>query len=151
MGPSADAASCQKCIGNNVSTFGVCQECIPGLVSNADHSRCETCGVHRSAIASKNSESVDCKCIDEYYNSSEQIHVCYHGGYDASMQNLARTNKVSSVQSTGQSCETCPVDITGEGCLSCKGGKSLVSPGFMIPRITAEGGEDGEDVVGVYR
>ena len=42
MGPSAEATSCEGCIGNNVSTFGVCLECILGLVSNDDHTRCET-------------------------------------------------------------------------------------------------------------
>ena len=37
--------------------------------------------------------------------------------------------QLANVQSTGQGCETCPVDIIGESCLSCKGGQSLVSPG----------------------
>ena len=136
-----------------------------------------SCEVHQSAMLSTHSTSkVVCGCSDEYCeqamddfrllcclqsvsersvaladNSSEQIHICYHGSYDASVHSLALANQITNFHRTGQGCETCPVDIIGEGCLSCKGGKSLVSPGFMIPRITAEGGEDGEDVVGVYR
>ena len=96
-------------------------------------------------------------------NTSEQIHICYHGGYDASVRSLALANQIANFQRTGQGCDTCPVDIIGEGCLSCKGGKFMVSPGFMVPRITADSKRrlaelpldavagDGDKVAGVFR
>ena len=142
--------------------------------------------MHQSAIVSKLSASkVVCGCSDEYCeqamdcllcclqsvaersmaiadNSSEQIHICHHKGYDASVQSLALANQITNFQRTGQGCDTCPVDITGESCLSCKDGISLVSPGFMVPRITADSKHglaelpsdavaDGDKVVGVFR
>ena len=71
-------------------------------------------------------------------NASEQTHICYHGGYDASVHSLALANQIANFQKTGQGCDTCPVDLIGDGCLSCRGGISMVSPGFMVPRITAD-------------
>ena len=144
--------------------------------------------MHQSAISSKVSASkVVCGCSDEYCeqamdsfrllcclqsvaersvaladNASDQIHICYHGGYDASVHSLALANQITNFQRTGQGCDTCPVDIIGEGCLSCKDGISMISPGFMVPRITADSKRrlaelpsdavaGGDKVVGVFR
>ena len=214
MGPSPEATSCEGCIGNNVSTFGVCLECILGLVSNDDHTRCETYtarkAIQRQVFVSWHANRSCCwpvaaKCtkaqsqarslrprlsaaaptnivskqwtlfaclvlqsVSEWSvaladNASEQTHICYHGGYDASVHSLALANQIANFQKTGQGCDTCPVDIIGEGCLSCRGGISMVSPGFMVPRITADSKRrlaelpldavagDGDKVAGVFR
>ena len=101
-----------------------------------------SCEVHQSAISSKFSASkVVCGCSDEYCeqamdsfrllcclqsvsersvaladNASEQTHICYHGGYDASVHSLALANQIANFQKTGQGCDTCPVDLIGDGC-----------------------------------
>ena len=46
-GPAADSKDCEICVGNNVSTFGICIPCLVGLVASEDHAVCEGCDVHQ--------------------------------------------------------------------------------------------------------
>ena len=121
LGPTEDAAGCH-----------------PGLVANAGRSQCSDCGVHRTAVSSKRGieTAKTCGCDDKYYNASQQIRVCFHGSYDASEYHYAAAQHRAAVDSTGQECDVCPMDVTGESCLTWVGGQTLVSPGFMIPRIS---------------
>lgn len=140
-GPNADQSDCQPCNGDNHSSFGVCIPCPLGLIVDDDKGGCSPCGVHRTAVSTgKNSQS-SCGCQDEYFNSTKKNIVCFHGSYDPDYYSRLIQSQEDSAASTGQSCTTCPADITGDECVICRDGADpVVSAGFTIPQMDSADG-----------
>eukprot|EP01051_Picozoa_sp_SAG22_P005060 SAG22_NODE_290_length_12941_cov_3.715465_1_plen_2481_part_10 len=137
-GPAPGGRSCTGCSGNNHSSFGVCLECPTGLIVSDDRTSCEDCGTRLTAVTKPGSTRRTCGCADGLYNASAKVHVCFANGFDRDQRDTVMA-KAQALIGTGQSCEESPVDVTGASCLTSQGGDSLVSPGFMIPRMPGAG------------
>jgi hypothetical protein len=153
MGPTTALSGCENCVGNNYSSFGVCQPCADTLVVSDDRRTCRDCGVHQSAMGSFDNDRT-CGCESGFVNGSARVHVCFFGSYEDDKYQAAIDKNVASLATTKQECETCPKDITGDDCLVCSHGVSSISPGFTIPSLPADSSRralQAMEVVTVFR
>jgi hypothetical protein len=169
-GPNDDLTDCDPCLGNNMSSFGVCMPCEKTLVANEDHTSCADCGAQMTAVTPpwvmhaglfetpERAKRV-CGCMDSSYNSSKTVFACFHGGYDQALVNSESKKQAAAVES-GLQCNTCPADVTQESCLVCNNGAApRVRAGFTIPtlgsqtsrRSLSDGAVDGTELVTVFR
>ena len=137
FGPTADQTNCELCEGNNQSTFGVCQPCPGTEVVVAGQTRCEACPMRQTAVAAGATTGVarECGCADSFHNASQQLSICFDGGYDTGEYQAALALHDSEVKA-GQLCERCPTDALGQVCFECaKGTEATITAGYTIPQL----------------
>eukprot|EP01044_Picomonas_judraskeda_P035147 COSAG03_NODE_14901_length_448_cov_0.578797_1_plen_94_part_01 len=84
-------------------------------------------------------ESIDvareCGCADSFHNASQQLSVCFDGGYDAGEYQVVLTEHDAEVDA-GQFCERCPTDALGQACFEClKGADPTITAGYTMPQL----------------
>eukprot|EP01043_Picozoa_sp_COSAG02_P018545 COSAG02_NODE_868_length_16360_cov_12.608204_8_plen_1642_part_00 len=137
FGPRADQTICEPCRGNNHSTFGVCLPCPDSQVVVDDQKRCDVCPTMRqTAVAgSFSDQNRECGCADSFHNASQQLFVCFDGGYETGEYLAALAEHDSEVEA-GQVCEQCPTDALGQACFDCeKGTAPTIAEGYTIPQL----------------
>jgi hypothetical protein len=136
LGPNEDQTDCQPCIGNNQSTFGVCLPCPNAQIVVAGKTRCATCPLRQTAVAAASSDVArKCGCADGFHNASQQLSVCFDGGYDAGEYQAALATHDTEING-GQLCEHCPTDALGQACFECATDTgTTIAAGYTIPQL----------------
>ena len=76
-----------------------------------------------------------CSCADNFHNASQQLLVCFDGGYETGEYQAALAEHASEVEAR-QLCERCPTDALGQGCFDCaKGTAPTIAEGYTIPQL----------------
>jgi hypothetical protein len=101
-----------------------------------DQKRCEACPVRQTAVAGAASDATrECGCADSFHNASQQLSVCFDGGYELQEYQAALAEHNSEVAG-GQLCERCPTDALGQACFECtKGTAPTITAGYTIPQL----------------
>ena len=136
FGPKADKTNCELCAGNNHSAFGVCLPCPSVQVVVAGQTRCEVCPMRQTAVAGATSYvACECGCTNSFHNGSQQLSVCFDGGYETAEYETALAEHNSEVEG-GQFCERCPTDALGQACYDCvEGTEPTITTGYTIPQL----------------
>jgi len=80
----------------------------------------------------------ECGCADSFHNASQQLSVCFDGGYDAGEYQAVLTEHDAELNG-GQFCERCTTDALGQACFKClKGAEPTITAGYTIPQLHAD-------------
>jgi hypothetical protein len=132
--PNAGQTACEPCEPGARSEIGVCQDCEGEalIAPAAGQALCDQCPQSTRADPSH----TQCLCDSGTYNGTAALHICFYRGYDAE-QFGAELGKHQSMP-TGFDCNTCPLDELGDSCLTCEDGRTIIAPGYTIPKLPAD-------------
>ena len=112
------------------------QPCANAQIVVAGKTRCATCPLRQTAVAAASSDVArKCGCADGFHNASQQLSVCFDGGYDAGEYQAALAAHDTEING-GQLCEHCPTDALGQACFECATDTgTTIAAGYTIPQL----------------
>jgi hypothetical protein len=144
--PNADQTSCEPCEPGARSEIGICQDCEGETLIAATSGQilCDQCPRSTRADPSH----TQCLCDTGTYNGTAALHICFYRGYDEE-QFKVETDRHSVA--TGSDCSSCPLDELGDSCLTCEDGRTVVAPGYTVPRLPPKPSSTLSDHISVFR
>jgi hypothetical protein len=95
--------------------------------------------MRQTAVAGATSDVArKCGCADSFHNASQQLSVCFDGGYNMGEHQAALAEHDSEVGG-GQFCERCTTDALGQACFECsKGASPTIAAGYTAPQLSGD-------------
>jgi hypothetical protein len=145
--PNADQTGCEPCEPGARSEIGICQDCEGETLIAAANGQvlCDQCPRSTRADPSH----TQCLCDTGTYNSTAALHICFYRGYDAE-QFKSEKDRHKNMPARFD-CNNCPLDELGDSCLTCEDGRTVIRPGYTVPRLPASLSATDSDHVSVFR
>jgi hypothetical protein len=144
--PNAGQTACELCEPGARSEIGICEDCEGEalIAATSGQTLCDQCPRSTRADPSH----TQCLCDTGTYNGTAALHICFYRGYDAE-QFKTETDRHSVA--TGSDCSSCPLDELGDSCLTCEDGRTIVAPGYTVPRLPPDPLSTLSDHISVFR